>query len=132
MDISLNTDGPHGPDYTRDLGNALAETVRCLNYATLGDAPGLEDPADAYSLLGALYTATERLPQLVTQLVAFLAQQGGTGSVADDHGRDAETQVAEASYHLGHAHGASTALTKALQQAQQSISGLYVREGDDA
>lgn len=126
MDISLNTDGPHSPEYTQRVADALAESVRVLNYATRAGV-GLECPGDVYSLLGSLYTATERLPQLVTQLVAFLAEQGGTGTLADDHGRDALTQIAEASYHLGHAHGASAALTKALQQAQQSISGLYVK-----
>lgn len=127
MDISLNTDGPHSPEYTRELGEAVAEAVRCLNYATRTGSTGLEYPGDVYSLLGALYTGTERLPQLIGQLVAFLAAQGGSGTLADDHGRDVPTQIAEASYHLGHAHGMATALTKALQQAQQSISGLYVK-----
>lgn len=128
MNIDLNTDGPHSPDYTREVGNALAEAVRVLNYATRGEADGLEYPGDVYTLLGALYTATGRMPQLLTQLVEFLAAQGGSGTLADDHGRNVPSQIAEASYHLGHAHGAATALTKALQQAQQSISGLYVKD----
>lgn len=127
MDISLNTDGPHSPEYTREVADALAEAVRVLNYSTRSGEAGLESPADAYSLLGALYTATGRLPQLVTQIVAFLAAQGGSGALADAHDRSVATQIAEASYHLGHADGTATKLTAALQQAQQSISGLYVK-----
>jgi hypothetical protein len=37
------------------------------------------------------------------------------------------TLTAEASYNLGTAHQLAADLTKALQNAQQAITGLYVR-----
>jgi hypothetical protein len=124
----LNPDGPHSPERTAEVANLIAEGIRFLNYATRGVAPGLGDPSDAYTLLSALYTATQRMPQLVTQLTGFLAAQGASGTLADDHGLGVATQIAEASYHLGGAHGAAGQLTAALQRAQRSIAGLYVKE----
>jgi hypothetical protein len=131
--IVLNTDGPHSPDYTKQVGNALAEAFHVLNYATLPHegAPGLEYPSDVYSLLGALYTGTERLPQLMAQLTGFLDGQGDSGTLADDRGRAPGTQIAQASYHLGEAHTCAQEMTTALKRAQSAISGLYVEGGDD-
>ena len=31
---------PESPERTVDLGNLVADAIRALNYATLGDAPG--------------------------------------------------------------------------------------------
>ena len=125
-EIDLNPDGPHSPERTKEVADLLAEGVRFLNYSTNG-GPGLEYPGDVYSLLGALYTGTERLPQLLMQLTSFLAAQAASGTLADDHGRDVATLTAEASYNLGTAHQLAADLTKALQNAQQAITGLYVR-----
>lgn len=127
MDISLNTDGPHSPEYTQEVANALAEAVRVLNYATLGDAPGLENPGDAYSLLAALYTATMRMPQLLQQVRSFLNDEASSGQLADDHQRDPSTQTAIAGGALMTAAEHAESLTRNLQQAQQEISGLYVK-----
>lgn len=128
----LRTDGPHSPEYTLQLGEALAEAVRCLNYASRDGAPGLEYPGDAYSLLGWLYTATERLPQLLDQLAYFLHEQYATGRVADDRGRNASTLTAIAGGALitGTSHARS--LTGNLRKAQEQIAGLYVKEDHDA
>lgn len=103
METDLNPDGPHSPEYTRELGNALAEAVRCLNYATRDDAPGLDYPADAYSLLGALYTATQRLPQLMQQVAAFLESQSATRCLADSRGGDPAMVVLDATVGLAEA-----------------------------
>lgn len=126
MEINLNPDGPHSPERTEEAGNLLAECVRYLNYASNG-GPGLAYPGDVYSLLGALYTGTERLPQLFGQLTAFLAAQKDSGTLADDLGRDVGKQVAMAAYRLGAAHGLAADLANALQQAQEAISGLHVK-----
>jgi hypothetical protein len=124
----LNPDGPHSPERTAEVAALFDACSRYLTYATMSSKHGLESPSEAYRLLGELYSATGRLPQLCGQLTGFLAAQGESGTLADDHGLDVATQIAEASYHLGGAHGAAEQLTKALQRAQQSISGLYVKE----
>src|SRR5258707_15858738 len=103
--VELRTDGPHSAEYTMQVAYALAEAARVLNYATMPGAGGLDYPGDAYSLLGALYTATERLPQLFGQLTAFLAGQRDAGKLADDHARNVAAQVARAAFRLAKAHG---------------------------
>jgi hypothetical protein len=82
----LRLDNPESPDRTRLLGGILAEAVRALNYATLGDVPGLEFPADADALLGNLALAVMRLPQLLGQVVAWLQDQNAAGRVEVRHG----------------------------------------------
>ena len=95
-----------------------------LNYATLGDAPGLEYPGDVYTLLGSLYIATGRLGQLLAQTAAFLRSQ--EARLADANGDDVHGQVLLAdSYLTGSASRAGEA-TVLLQQAQNAISGLYL------
>lgn len=130
--IELRTDGPHNPDYTREVGNALAEAVRVLNYATLGDAPGLEYPGDAYTLLGALYTATERLPQLLDQTGRFLRARAATGTLGDDRGGVPAALTASAAASLSAAASYASDLTRVLHDAQNAIAGLYVKGDDDA
>jgi hypothetical protein len=126
-EINLHVDGPHSPESIREAADLAAEAIRYLCHATMPGSGGLINPADTYSLLGALYTGTERLPQLLMQLTSFLAAQAASGTLADDHGRDVATLTAEASYNLGTAHQLAADLTKALQNAQQAITGLYVR-----
>ena len=45
MATELRTDGPHSPEYTREVGNVLAEAVRVLNYASLATPRALSTPA---------------------------------------------------------------------------------------
>lgn len=130
--VTLRTDGPHSPDYTRQLGDTFAEAARCLNYATLGDAPGLEYPGDAYSLIGALCTGTSRLSQLLGQLSDFLRAQERTGRIADDHGRDPALVTGTGCGALLTARDHADSVTRSLQDAQNAISGLYVKEAPDA
>jgi len=126
--VELRTDGPHSAEYTMQVAYALAEAARVLNYATMPGASGLDYPGDAYSLLGALYTAAERLPQLFAQLTAFLESQRDAGNLADDQGRDVIAQLALAAFRLAKAHQAAATLTDELRAAQNAISGLYVKE----
>jgi hypothetical protein len=128
-EINLHVDGPHSPERTKEIADLLAECVRFLNYASMS-GNGLTDPADVYHVLGALYTGTQRFPQLSRQLTALLAVQKDSGSLADNEGRDVGSQVAMAGYHLGEAHAHAGDLTTALQNAQQAISGLYAKDHD--
>lgn len=129
MNIDLRTGGPHSPAYTKKVGDALAECVRVLNYASSGNAGGLEYPGDAYTLLGALYTATERMPQLLGQLSAFLEAQAATGRLEDDHGRDVAAQAMLACSFLSEASARCGGVDRMLRDAQNAIAGLYVAEG---
>ena len=92
---------------------------------------GLEYPADVYRLLGEMYSATSRLPQICGQLTAFLAGQKDSGTLYEASGGDISERVAAAAYHLGLAHSAASALTRALQDTQGAISGLGVRGSTD-
>jgi len=131
-DIDLNPDGPHGPAHTTEAANLLAGCVRYLNYASMAGSGGLEYPGDVYGLLGALYTATQRLPQLCDQLAAFLAAQVAAGCLADSQGRDPAIQAGMAADLLREAATRIPALTAHLQRAQNDIAGLYVKDGTDA
>jgi hypothetical protein len=126
--IKLNPSGPHTPEYTRQVADTLAEAVRVLIYATRSGAGGLRYPADAYSLLGALCTATGRLDQLLTQVAGFLEAQHRSGTLSDSQGRDPRELVERALYSLFLAREAAFNLTNSLQAAQNAISGLYVKE----
>lgn len=48
---------------------------------------GIDYPGDVHKLLGDLYLATGRLPQLLDQVAAFLLAQAYRGRLGDDNGR---------------------------------------------
>lgn len=130
--IELRTDGPHNPEYTRQVAGALAEAVRVLNYATRDGAPGLEYPGDLYDLLGNLVAAISRFPQLTGQSKSFLATQAASGTLGESQGRDVTEQAAMAAFALGGAGALAEELAGVLQQAQNAIAGLYVKDVGDA
>lgn len=127
--ITLSTLGPHTPEYTSEVGQALAECVRVLNYATRSPADeAFRYPADVYELLGSLYTATERMPQLFRQLGEWLARQDQGGRLGVDGGRSKDAvarQVELGRIWLGSAATAALDLTRTLQSAQNSIAQLH-------
>jgi hypothetical protein len=130
-EINLHVDGPHSPERTKEIADLLAECVRFLNYATMS-GNGLTDPADVYYILGALYTGTQRASQLFGQVATILDRQAADGVLADNAGGVPAELVADAALHLGDAQQNVDALTNALQNAQQAISGLYAMGGPDA
>lgn len=127
--ITLNTLGPHSPEYTSEVGRAMAECMRVLNYATRSSAEeAFRYPADVYELLGSLYTATERMPQLFRQLSQWLVRQAQAGrlGVDGDGSQDAAArQVELGQLWLGSAIAAALDLTRTLQSAQESIARLH-------
>jgi hypothetical protein len=128
----LNPDGPHSPERTREVANLFDAASRFLTYASMpGKGSGLEYPADAYLLVGELYSATHRFPQMCDQLEHFLEAQEATGRLYEAQGRDIDVQVSRAARHLGNARDAARALTRALQAVQADIAGLGVKEDDD-
>lgn len=137
-DTDLNPDGPHSPDRTRGLGNVLAECVRVLNYATMRGEDGLKHPSDAHDLIAALYTATQRMPQLLGQMAAWLETVRGNPALADSyagnvpgHAATAREAAGEAIEYLAEAADFAGELTQVLRAAQNTTGGLYVKEDTD-
>jgi hypothetical protein len=130
--IGLTTDGPHSPQYRAEVEDALAECARVLVYATREGAGGLEYPADAYRLIGALYEAIGRVPQLLGQTGAFLSAQAAAGKLGDDQGRDPAIQAGMAADLLEDAASRIASACGHLQMAQGDISGLSVKGDGDA
>jgi len=131
-DTLIETDwfaGEQTPERAKELADGMAETIRALNYATKIGAGGLEYPSHVYDLLANLYIGTGRLPQLVDQLGAFLAELEGKGVLADGPlpGGPASAAAIEA---LREAAGAAAQLTEALQQAQNAISNVSYKSED--
>jgi hypothetical protein len=124
--IEFRPDGPHSDDYTTDLADAFAESVRVLNHATMTGS-GLTYPATAYTVVGALSAGASGLRQLLDQLGAFLDQQDAAGRLGDDRNahRDPAAALAAAHVHLTNARHAAAALSVALGEAQSALSGLY-------
>lgn len=131
--VELRTGGPHSPDYTRDLGDTLIEAVRCLNYATLGDAPGLRHPADADRLLRDITTALDRMPQLVEQVRKWLRAQSHAGRIGHDQHADPVEAVTQADAYLLDAASALDMVAGCLRGATARTSHMTgIRpEGDD-
>jgi hypothetical protein len=129
--IDLNPDGPHSPERTAEAGQLFDGCSRYLTYATMAGKGGVGYPADAYRLLGDLYAATGRLPQVCDQLVHFLRAQEATGHLYEARGLEVADQLALAEIHAEQAVRAARNLTTALQAVQADIAGLGVREGTD-
>ncbi len=130
--ITLSTLGPHSPEYTREVAWGLAECVRVLNYATgSAEDAGIAYPATAYEVLGALYTATGRLPQLLSQLSGWLERAAEAGRLAEERHGDVVAAVATAQEALECAAGHVGAVTSALQAAQNAIAGLSMPDDDE-
>jgi hypothetical protein len=130
-EIDLNPDVPHTPERTAEAGEWFDACSRFLTYASMPGKGGLVFPAGAYRLLGELYSATSRLPQMCDQLVAFLRAQEATGRLYEARGRDISEQARKAEGHLGSAADFARGLTRALQAVQADIAGLGVKEDPD-
>lgn len=127
--ITLSTLGPHSPEYTAEVANAMAECVRVLNYATGSSADaGIAYPATVYQVLGAMYTSTGRLPQLLSQLSGWLERAAEAGRLAEDRHGDVIAAVATAQEALVFANGKLASVTSALEAAQAAVSGLSLAE----
>ena len=75
------------PRQTLALARTAAGAVRSLNHATLGSG-GLDQPADAYELIGELSLAAAGLPQLLAQVGRWLASALEAGRLGCDDGAD--------------------------------------------
>jgi hypothetical protein len=103
------------------LARTAAEAVRSLNHATLGGG-GLEQPSDAYEVLGELTTAASRLPQLLAQVAGFLDRALAGGRLGHDLGEDPCFAVETAGLFLDGARLSAAALAGDLGAAQQQLA----------
>jgi hypothetical protein len=130
--VELRTDGPHSPEYTRELGDGLAEIVRCLNYATRDVAPGLRYPRDADRLLRDITVALDRVPQLLEQIRAWLRSRSHAGRIGHDQGDDAVEAVTAADAYLLDVIPYLEDVTDRLREAAAQTSHLTdTTPGDD-
>ncbi|TVY99617.1 hypothetical protein EAS64_40820 [Trebonia kvetii] len=111
------------PDGTLALARCAAEAIRSLNHATLGE-DGLDQPADAYEVLGELSLAASRLPQLLGQVGTWLAAALAGGRLGCDDGTDPAAAVSGAWLFIADARGSAAALARDLQLAQQQLAAV--------
>lgn len=112
------------PDGTLALARSAAEAIRSLNHATLG-GDGLEQPADAYAVLGELSLAASRLPQLLGQVGRWLATALASGRLGCDDGTDPAGAVSGAWLFISDARGSAAALADNLGRAQQQLAPVH-------
>ncbi len=113
------------------LARTAAEAVRSLNHATLG-GQGLEQPSDAYEVLGELSTAASRVPQLLGQVGRWLAAALAAGRLGCDDGTDPAAAVSGAWLFISDARASAASLARDLEQAQQqlaAVNGAPARKG---
>ena len=111
------------PGRTVALARTAAGAVRSLNHATLG-ANGLEQPADAYLLMGARALAAAGLPQLLAQVGRWLASALAAGRLGCDDGTDPAGAVSGAWLFISDARASAAALARDLGCAQQQLAAV--------
>ncbi len=135
----LGTGGPYSPEDTRRTAALAAEAIRRLNHATLGvhATEALQEPADADAVLVELDSLTERLPQLLAQLGAWLAAECRAGRLRVAYGAWAHSPSTEAlavsaiRQYLTEAAARTEALREVLHDARQITAALAAAPGDD-
>jgi hypothetical protein len=107
------------------LADEAAEGIRALNHATLPAAGGLVFPADAYAVTGSLAVLAARLPQVLSQIEVFLADELAAGRiviVAGEHAGDPTAAITLAAAWLQGARVAAHHLRHALDGAQAALT----------
>ena len=112
------------PEQTLALARTAAGAVRSLNHATLG-GDGLDQPADAYELIGELALAAAGLPQLLAQAGRWLAAALAAGQLGCDDGTDPGAAVSGAWLFISGARSTAAALARDLGQAQQQLAAVH-------
>jgi hypothetical protein len=113
-------------DDTITLARTAAEAVRGLNWATRHEA-GLDQPAVAYDIVGALSLAASRLGQLLTQITGYLDRALAAGNLGHDLGEDPAWNISAAGVFLDDAKASAAALAADLSQAQQQLAAVNGR-----
>jgi hypothetical protein len=135
-------DGPHSPERTVAGARLLADTVRWLNYATMGGS-GIGYAGDVDSVLGGIASAAGGLRQTLDQLEACLQADLHTGRLRMDdryclaatkanRSQDPAVAVQTASANLGDAKAALEYLRQALNRARGFTSAMSMTPEQEA
>ncbi len=108
---------------TVTLARTAAEAIRGLNWVTRCDA-GLDQPAVAYDIIGALSLAASRLGQLLTQITSYLDRALAAGRLGHDLGEDPAPDVNGAGVFLGDARLSAAALAGDLSHAREMLAAV--------
>ena len=114
------------PEETLALARTAAAAVRSLNHATLG-GEGMEQPADAYGLLGELSLAAAGLPQLLAQVGHWLAAALAAGRLGCDDGTEPAAAISGAWLFISGARASANALARDPGRAQQQLAAVNGR-----
>ena len=119
--ITLNPLGPHSPEYTRQVA-----AVRVLNHATGPQhrAAALEFPSDVDVILGHVTAAVAGLPQLLSQLLAWLQDENAAGRVRLDNRGDPGEAVTDVGMDLLEANGFLDQVRTLLDAARQNTARM--------
>lgn len=131
MNITLNIDGPHSGEYSREVARAAAEAIRVLCHATIGTAPGLEYASDVDAIVGSLHSAAAGMEQLLRQAGAFLARLEADGRLGDDAGEGPAARLSMALLALDGSALIASQLTGGLAMAQRETSHMQTLEASD-
>lgn len=105
--------------------DVAAEALRALNHTTRPGSTGLHTPADVYDTLAGLELLTARLPQVLTQLQAFLEREHAAGRVQvvdGPHTGDPAALLAATTHELSAAAVTAASLRDALADAHELLS----------
>jgi hypothetical protein len=133
MDIDLSTDAPASPERTLKLAETLAEIARVLNHTTM-DHGALGFPSEADRLIREIASAAARLPQLVSQVVRWVALEDGAGRVEVPSGEWAgrpHVAVTALQVRLDAARASAASLCADLEHAAQVTSALAEADPED-
>lgn len=125
--INLNVDGPRDPDYTVQVVDAFAESVRVLNHLT-GHPNALMYASTVYRCTGSLQAGVYGLEQLCGQLKDFVAREHRAGRLGLDGGGDPGPAVRTTVAALREAARLADALGHALAAAQSGLGPVHNRE----
>jgi hypothetical protein len=114
------------PEETLALARTAAAAVRSLNHSTLG-GEGMEQPADAYGLLGELSLAAAGLPQLLAQVGRWLASALAAGRLGCDDGTEPAAAISGAWLFISGARASANALARDPGRAQQQLAAVNGR-----
>lgn len=108
------------------LARAAADAIRGLCHATRPPG-GLDEPAEAYDVLGALAQTLTRTAQAIGQIAGYLDIEATAGRLGHDLGDDPLPSAEAAGKLLADAGLTASALADDLDTAQQQLALLHQR-----
>ena len=124
--------GSHDPDATIAVAWLAAEAIRYLNYASRS-GEGVEFASTLYAVAGALSLAASRIPQLTSQVRAWL--NANSGRLRNDDGAPVSDTLAAVGASGQAAADAAMTLALHLGQMQSALAATGNRsapaEGED-